>query len=380
MVVVIAPDSFKGSLSALAAAQAMAQGVRRVWPEAVIRLLPMADGGEGTLDAVLAGCGGRRLEAEVTGAHGYPLQAAYALLAAGTAVIEVAQVVGLTLPGVREVAVAERSTRGVGELIRLCLDQGVHRLWIGLGGSATNDGGVGMLAALGARFLDRSGAPIEPTLHGLADFHRADFSGLDSRLADCELHLLTDVINPLCGEHGATAVFGPQKDVLSAEIARFDERLHRFSAAGDRWLGSFLSSQPGSGAAGGLGYALQLLGGRYYSGAETVCQLLGLDAALEGADWVVTGEGRSDSQTHQGKAPWVVAQHAHRQGVPVSLVSGCIAEAAKAQLSVRFDGCFVLAGEDIGVELAMREATSLLVDRVEEAGKAKKKSLQSIPD
>ncbi|MBU1691510.1 MAG: glycerate kinase [Gammaproteobacteria bacterium] len=380
MVVAIAPDSFKGSLSALAAAQAMAQGVRRVWPEAVIRLLPMADGGEGTLDAVLAACGGRRLEAEVTGAHGYPLQAAYALLATGTALIEVAQMVGLTLPGVREVAVAERSTRGIGELIRLCLDQGVRRLWIGLGGSATNDGGVGMLAALGVRFLDRSGTPVEPTLHGLANVHRFDFSGLDPRLADCELNLLTDVINPLCGEQGATAVFGPQKGVLSAEIARFDERLQRFGAAGDRWLGSFLSSQPGTGAAGGLGYALQLLGGHYHSGAEAVCHLLGLDAALEDADWVITGEGRSDSQTLQGKAPWVVAQHAHRQGVPVSLVSGCIAEEAKAQLSVSFDGCFALAGEGAGVELAMREAASLLVDRVEEAGRAKKKSLQSIPD
>jgi glycerate kinase len=373
MKVIVAPDSFKGSLSALAAAQAMAQGVRRVWPDAVIRLLPMADGGEGTLDAVLAACAGGRLEAEVTGAHGCPLQAGYALLADGTALIEVAQVVGLTLPGVCEVAVAERSTRGIGELIRLCLDQGVRRLWIGLGGSATNDGGVGMLAALGARFLDRSGAPIEPTLRGLADFHRADFSGLDPHLADCELHILTDVSNPLCGEQGATAVFGPQKGVHLEEVVRFDARLDHFGTAGDRWLGRFLSSQPGTGAAGGLGYALQLLGGRYRSGAEAVCQLLGLDAALEGADWVITGEGCSDSQTLQGKAPWVVAQHAHRQSVPVSLVSGGIAEEAKAQLAESFDGCFALAGEDVGVERAMREAASLLVDRVEEAGRAKKK-------
>jgi glycerate kinase len=373
MVVVIAPDSFKGSLSALAAAQAMAQGVRRVWPGAAIRLLPMADGGEGTLDAVLAACGGQRLAAEVSGAHGRLLKADYALLADGTALIEVAQMVGLTLPGVREVAVAERSTRGIGELIRQCLDRGVRRLWVGLGGSATNDGGVGMLVALGARFLDRNGTAIEATLNGLADFYQADFSGLDPRLADCEIHLLTDVSNPLCGRRGATAQFGPQKGVPPEEVGCFDARLAHFGSAGDRWLGRILSSQPGTGAAGGLGYALQLLGGRYGSGAEEVCKLLGLDEVLKGADWAITGEGRSDSQTLQGKAPWAVAQHAHRQGVPVSLISGGIAEEAKTHLAECFDGCFALAGNGVEVERAMREAASLLVKRVEEVARERKK-------
>lgn len=365
MVVVIAPDSFKGSLSALQAAQAMAQGVRRVWPDADIRLRPMADGGEGTLDAVLAACGGRRLEAEVTGAHGRPLQASYALLADGTALIEVAQVVGLTLPGVREVTVAERSTRGIGELVRLCLDQGVRRMWIGLGGSATNDGGVGMLAALGARFLDRGGAAIAPTLTGLAEFETADFSGLDPRLSGCELHLLTDVSNPFCGEQGATAVFGPQKGVPPEEVARFDARLAHFGTAGDRWLGRSLSLQPGTGAAGGLGYALQLLGGRYRSGAEAVCQLLGLDAALKGADWAITGEGRSDGQTLLGKAPFVVAQHARRFGVHATLISGNIEAGALARLSDHFDGCFSLASDAVPVHQAMRDAADLLADRAE---------------
>lgn len=199
MRVVIAPDSFKGSLSALEAAQAMARGVRRVWPAADIRLLPMADGGEGTLDAVLAATGGCRLQAVVTGAHGRPLTADYGLLEEAVAVIEVARVVGITLPGVCEVPVAERTTWGIGELMRHCLDQGIRRFWIGLGGSASNDGGAGMLAVLGARFFAGSGAAIAPTLSGLAEFEAADFSGLDSRLKSCEIILLADVNNPLCG-------------------------------------------------------------------------------------------------------------------------------------------------------------------------------------
>lgn len=372
MKVVIAPDSFKGSLSALEAAQAMALGVRRVWPAADIRLLPMADGGEGTLDAVLAAAGGSRLQAAVTGAHGGPVTAGYGLLEDSTAVIEVAQVVGITLPGVREVPVAERTTWGLGELLHHCLDRGVRRFWVGLGGSAGNDAGAGMLAALGARFFAGSGAVIAPTLSGLAEFETADFSGLDPRLSSCEIILLSDVNNPLCGEQGATAVFGVQKGVLPAEIARFDERLRRFGAACDRWLGSPLSERPGTGAAGGLGYALQLLGGRYGSGAETLCGLLGLDGALAGAGWAITGEGGSDAQTLQGKAPFVVAQHARRLGVPVTLISGGIAEDAKPRLAEHFDGCFALAGKGVGAERAMREAASLLADRAEVAAKSKK--------
>lgn len=373
MRVVIAPDSFKGSLSALEAAQAMARGVRRVWPATDIRLFPMADGGEGTLDAVLAATGGSRLQAVVTGAYGKSLTADYGLLEEAVAVIEVARVVGITLPGVREVPVAERTTWGIGELMRHCLDQGIRRFWIGLGGSASNDGGAGMLAALGARFFAGSGAAIAPTLSGLAEFEEADFSGLDPRLKSCEIILLADVNNPLCGECGATAVFGPQKGVLPAEIVRFDERLRRFSAASDRWLGAPLSERPGTGAAGGLGYALQLLGGRYESGAETLCELLGLDGALDGADWAITGEGRSDDQTLQGKSPFVVAQHARRFGVPVMLISGGIDVGALALLSAHFNSCISLVSESVTVQRAMRGAAVLLADCAALAASSEKK-------
>ena len=372
MVVVIAPDSFKGSLSALEAAQAMALGVRRVWPAAEIRLFPLADGGEGTLEALLAATGGQRLQATITGAHGKPVTAAYGRIDDSTVVIEVAQVVGITLLGVREVPVVERTTWGIGELMHHCLDLGVRRFWVGLGGSASNDGGAGMLAALGAQFLDGSGATIVPTLSGLADFHRADFSGLDPRLKSCEIILFADVRSPLCGEDGATAVFGPQKGVLPAEIALFDDRLHRLGAAGDHWLGRDLSEQPGTGAAGGLGYALQLLGGQYGSGAEALCKLLGLDDALAGSDWVITGEGGSDAQTLQGKAPFVVAQHARRFGVPVTLISGNIEAAALARLSDYFDGCFSLASAEVSVHNAMRAAADLLADRAEFVARIRK--------
>lgn len=370
MKVVIAPDSFKGSLSALQAAQAMALGIRRVRPDADIRLFPMADGGEGTLEAVLAATGGKSFQTLIVGAHGNPLMSAYGLLADGTAVIEVAQVVGITLPGVREVPVAERTTWGIGELLRHCLDQGVRRFMVGLGGSATNDGGVGMLAALGARFFDGTGKPCVPTLQGLSLLVEVDLSRLDARLGESEITVLSDVDNPLCGTLGATAVFGPQKGVAAEEVALYDGILQGFAERCDSQLGRALASEPGSGAAGGLGYALRLMGGRLQSGAETVCALMGIDAALQLADWAITGEGRSDAQTLQGKAPYVVARHARQFAVPVTLISGAIEADALPHLSDHFDGCFSLLANGISPAQAMRDAAHLLADCAESAAKS----------
>lgn len=376
MKVVIAPDSFKGSLGALQVAQALALGVRRVWPEADIRLFPMADGGEGTLEAVLAATGGKRLDASVTGAHGKPLAADYGVLADGAAVIEVAQVVGLVLPGVREVPVADRTTQGLGELVRHCLDSGVRRFMVGLGGSATNEGGVGMLAALGARFFDAAGKPVAPTLQGLSQLAQADFSRLDERLRQSEITILSDVDNPLCGESGATAVFGPQKGVAPDDVERCDDILRRYAGLCDAWAGVALSRQPGSGAAGGLGYALKLMGGRLQSGAEAVCAMMGIDAALQDADWAITGEGRSDAQTLQGKAPFVVAQHAKRHGVSVTLISGGIEADSLARLAAYFDACYALTSATVSVSQAMRDAAGLLADRAELAARSRIASAQ----
>jgi len=365
--VVLAPDSFKGCLSARAAAEAMATGLGRVWPDVEIVARPMADGGEGTLEAVLAACGGRRLTARVQGADGRPVEAPYGLVltAAGeTVVLEAAAVVGLPMAG-RE-PVASRSTLGLGELLRHALAAGHSRFLIGLGGSSINDGGAGLLAALGVRLLDAEGRPVAPTPAGLAGLERVDFAGLDPRLKHSRITLMTDVQNPLCGPLGATAVFGPQKGVAAGEIELFDTRLRRLAELCDAWAGAAVSERPGAGSAGGLGYALQLLGGENRSGAEVVAELVGLDAALARADWAITGEGRSDAQTLLGKVPWVVSRHAHAAGVPVSLLSGALDGAALAELAPHFDGCFALPEGPMPLEAAMTDAARLLADRAEQ--------------
>lgn len=358
MRIVIAPDSFKGTLSALQAAQAIARGIRRVLPDADIQLFPMADGGEGTLDAVLFATQGERHSTTVSGVAGAPVQAAYAVLADGTVVIEVAQVVGLSL--IQGSTVAHRSTRGVGELIHHCLGQGLRRFMIGLGGSSTNDAGAGLLAALGVQLHDAHGASIAPTPAGLESLTRVAFGELDPRLASCDITLMTDVDNPLCGPSGATVTFGPQKGVTQEEVSVFDARLANFARLCDARLGNDCAQRPGAGAAGGLGYALMLLGGQRRSGAEVVCEMMQLDAALLEADWVITGEGRSDAQTLHGKLPWVVAQHARRSAVPVVLMSGAIDDASRQELAHHFDDCRALVGEGVALEQAMHAGEQYL--------------------
>lgn len=361
--IVLAPDSFKGSLPASDVALAMENGLRRIWPDAEFHRIPMADGGEGTLDALLAVTGGKRFLASVSGADGRPLEAAYGVLerdGKAVAVLEAAQVVGLPLAG--QTWVGDRTTLGLGELLKLCLDQGIRQFLIGVGGSSTNDGGAGVLAALGGRLLDRQGATVAPTPKGLSELDRIDFSALDSRLKDARITLMSDVTNPLCGPSGATAVFGPQKGVAPQEIAQFDTWLERYAALCDAWHGQNLSAHKGAGAAGGLGYAFQLLGADYRSGAEVVCELSGLDEVLQRADWIITGEGRSDAQTLLGKVPYVVAAHAKHFGVPVTLVSGGMDQASLPQLAEWFDGCFSIMTGPMSLQEAMQNASSLLSD------------------
>jgi len=364
MNIIIAPDSFKGNLSAFDAAHAMAAGIRQAIPAATLRLMPLADGGEGTLDAILFARQGERRTARVTDALGMPISAAYGLLddAQGPiAVLEAAQVVGLMQAGDSDVA--RRSTRGLGELLRHCLDQGLRRFMIGLGGSSTNDGGAGLLAALGVQWLDQAGEEIAPTPQGLANLYRVDFSRLDTRLDACEMILMTDVDIPLCGPDGASALFGPQKGVRAEDVAIFDARLARLAQLCDAHSGRNFAQEPGAGAAGGLGYALMWLGAQRRPGAEVVCELMQLDGALRDAGWVITGEGRSDAQTLHGKLPLVVAQHAKRAGVPVSLLSGVIEASSRAALEAVFNGCYALVGEGVSPAQAMRETARWLTER-----------------
>jgi glycerate 2-kinase len=365
-IVVIAPDSFKGSVSASAAATAIALGLARVWPDAELRLYPMADGGEGTLDAILSR-GGQRRSACVSGAGGTPVDAAYGWIDAGaTAVIEAAQVVGLTDPASVDVDVERRSTKGVGELIHTALDVGARCIMIGLGGSSTNDGGAGMLVALGLSLTDSAGRQVDPTPDGLAALAAIDSGSLDARLVGAPITIMSDVNNPLTGDRGATAIFGPQKGVRRERVAELDARLAHFATLAERAVGRTARNLPGAGAAGGLGFALQLIGGEMRSGAEVVADLIGLDAALTGADWLITGEGRTDLQTLLGKTPLVVARHAAARGVPVTLLSGAVDRAALPELAGHFAGCFSLAFGPTTLEECLRDASARLGDGAEQ--------------
>ena len=364
-VVVIAPNSFKGSMSATEAAAAIAAGVRRVWHDAELRLCPMADGGEGTLAAVLS-AGGERRSARVSGAAGAPVDAAYGLIANDTAIIESAQVVGLTDQGATAHPVERRSTRGLGELIRILLDAGVKRFVAGLGGSSTNDGGAGLLSALGLALLDAKGHSVEPTPAGLEALSRIDASAFDARLAGTRITILSDVDNPLCGKRGATAIFGPQKGVRPESVPTIDARLEHFAKLSEAAVGRSVKDLPGAGAAGGLGFALLLAGGELRSGAEVVADLLGLDTALVGADWLITGEGRTDRQTLLGKAPLVAARHATAHGVPATLISGAIERSDLAELSRVFAGCESIVFGPTTLEACVTDAAALLADRAEQ--------------
>jgi len=369
-VVVIAPDSFKGSLSAQEVAQAIGAGVLRALPEAQLRLCPMADGGEGTLDAMLAQ-GGERRRLRVRGAAQAERDAAVGLLPDGSAVIETAEIVGITDAVAMQTSVEARSTRGLGEAIRVLLDAGARRFFVALGGSSTNDGGAGLLVGLGMKLFDADGRELEPTPAQLTALSRVDVSGLDARLAEASFVAMSDVDNPLTGEHGATAVFGPQKGVTADRIGALDTVLAHFAELAEAALGRPGRALPGAGAAGGLGFALHLLGARFEPGAEVVAAQVGLDAALEHADWLITGEGRSDLQTLHGKAPFIACRHAHAAGVPATLLSGGIDPGALARLGEHFNGCFSPAPGPITLDAAIRDAARLLANEAEQLTRLK---------
>ncbi|WP_321791141.1 glycerate kinase [Caballeronia sp. J97] len=364
-VVVIAPDSFKGSLSAEGVANAIAEGIRRARPDAEIRIRPIADGGEGTLDAMLS-AGGERRMLNVRGAAAARRDAATGLLDDGGAIIETAEVVGITDPDGMAVPVTERSTLGMGEAIRALLDSGARKFYVALGGSSTNDGGAGLLVGLGLKLLDAAGKELDPVPSALAQVARIDASGLDPRVKDAAFVGMSDVDNPLTGDHGATAVFGPQKGVTPEQVATIDAALAHFADLLEPAMGVAKRNEPGAGAAGGLGFALHMLGARFETGAEVVAREIGLDAALEGANWLITGEGRSDVQTLHGKAPFIACKHARDRGVPASLLSGAVDSAALPRLSEFFSGCFSPAPGPITLETAIRDAARLLANEAEQ--------------
>ncbi|HLO04593.1 MAG TPA: glycerate kinase [Symbiobacteriaceae bacterium] len=331
MRIILAPDSFKGSMTAVEAAAAMARGVRQVYPAAEVVELPLADGGEGTVDALVRGSGGELVTLPVRGPLGGPVEASFGLLGDGeTAIIEMAAASGLLLVRPEQRNPGRTTTWGTGELIRAALDRGARQILVGLGGSATNDGGAGLLQALGARLLRADGTPIEPGGEGLLELDQIDLTNLDARLSAVDLVAACDVTNPLTGPTGASAVYGPQKGATPDQIERLDRALALFATVVARDLGRQVAQTPGAGAAGGVGAGLLALGARLAPGIELAMSSLRFAERLAGATLVLTGEGRTDGQTLAGKVPLGVARQAARAGVPTIVISGAVTLDAEA--------------------------------------------------
>ncbi|WP_405777653.1 glycerate kinase [Streptomyces sp. NBC_01538] len=322
----IAADKFKGSLTAVEVAERVSAGLRKAAPGVEIESLPVADGGDGTVAAAVA-AGFERREVRVAGPLGHEVTAAFALRG-DTAVVEMAEASGLQRLPAGVFAPLTASTYGSGELLRAALDAGARTIVFGVGGSATNDGGAGMLSALGARFLDADGAPVPPGGGGLAGLVTADLSGLDARLADVDLVLASDVDNPLTGPTGAPAVYGPQKGASPDDVAALDGALAHYAKVLETvigWKAAEYAAAPGAGAAGGIGYGALVMGARFRPGIEVMLDVLGFADAVDRATLVITGEGSLDEQTLHGKAPAGVAAAARAQGREVVAVCGRLA-------------------------------------------------------
>ncbi|MGW1000379.1 glycerate kinase [Streptomyces sp. NPDC002520] len=359
--VLIAADKFKGSLTAVQVAERVTAGLRRVVPSVEVEALPVADGGDGTVDAAVA-AGFQRREVRVTGPLGDEVTAAFALRG-DTAVVEMAEASGLQRLPAGVFAPLTASTYGSGELLRAALDAGARTIVFGVGGSATTDGGAGMLSALGARFLDADGEPVAPGGGGLAGLARADLSGLDPRLSSVELVLASDVDNPLTGPKGAPAVYGPQKGASPDDVAALDAALAHFAKvleaeAGER--AAEHAAAPGAGAAGGIGYGALLLGARFRAGIEVMLDVLGFAPALERADLVITGEGSLDEQTLHGKAPAGVAAAARAAGKDVVAVCGRLALSEEALLRAGIGRAYPLTSVEPDIAKCIADAGPIL--------------------
>ncbi|MYW66813.1 glycerate kinase [Streptomyces sp. SID8379] len=365
--VLIAADKFKGSLTAVQVAQRVTAGLRRVAPEVTIESVPVADGGDGTVAAAVA-AGFERREARVTGPVGEPVTAAWALRD-GTAVVEMAEASGLQLLPEGEFAPLTSTTYGSGEVIAAALDAGARTIVFGVGGSATTDGGAGMLAALGARFLDGAGAPVGPGGGALAALASADLSGLDPRLADVEIVLASDVDNPLTGPKGAPAIYGPQKGASPEDVAELDAALGHYAKVLSESVGPKAledAESPGAGAAGGIGYgALVALGASFRPGIEVMLDVLGFAPALAKATLVITGEGSLDEQTLHGKAPAGVAAAARAAGIEVVAVCGRLALAPDALGRAGIRRAYALTEVEPDVARCIAEAGPILEDVAE---------------
>jgi glycerate kinase len=366
MKIIIAPDSFKESLPALDVARALEAGFRKIFPAAEYDLVPMADGGEGTVQAMIQATGGKRIPAQVAGPLNQPVDAGFGFLPDPTAVIEMAAASGLPLlrPELRNPMIT--TTWGTGELIRAALDHGAKKIIIGIGGSATVDGGAGALQALGAKLLDENGNPIPPCGRGLKKLAKIDLTSFDPRISQTEILVASDVDNPLTGSKGAARVFGPQKGATPDMVELLDENLKHYAKIIRDQLGIDIEQVPGAGAAGGLGAALiAFCRARLQSGSLLVAQAVNLPARLEGASLCLTGEGQLDSQSKHGKVCHRVAQLAREKNVPTIAVVGSIGRGAEENIPP-LTACFSLVNHPMPLAEAIQNAEALLTAAAEQ--------------
>jgi len=362
MRILIAPDKFKGSLDAGEAAGAIARGFMEGWPEAEVLTCPLADGGEGTMELLVTATGGRTIACEVTGPLGERRQASLGILGDGkTAMVEMAAASGLALVPPEKRDPRYTTSAGTGDLIRRALDEGLRRIIVGIGGSATNDGGAGMAAALGARFLDENGEDLPHGAIYLNNLQAMDLSGLDPRVRESTVLVASDVTNPLLGERGASHVYGPQKGASEYDVRLLETALARLSEVTSRYVTPGYESNPGAGAAGGLGFGLMAFAGAtVLPGIDVVMKAVGFENKLAGCGLVITGEGRLDAQTAYGKTVTGVARVANSHGIPVLALAGEVAEGAEQLRELGVSALLSIARGPMSLEESIRLADPLL--------------------
>lgn len=362
MRIVVAPDSYKGSVSAVAVAQAMERGIFKVFPSAEVCKIPIADGGEGTVEALITATNGQFRQTQVTGPLGDLITAQWGILGDGeTAVIEMAAASGLPLLTPEQRNPRITTTFGTGELLRAALDAGLRKIIMGIGGSATNDGGMGMAQALGIRFTSEDGTELPHGGAALARLKQIDLGGIDSRLRETTITVACDVDNPLCGPRGASAVFGPQKGATPEIVAELDVALAHFATMASAATGRQAADQPGAGAAGGLGAAMLFFTpAQLRPGVDIVLDAVHFAEVVKGAIFVITGEGRTDFQTAFGKAPVGVAKVAKLFNVPVFCLSGALGEGTDTLIDHGIDALLSICDKPMSLEEAMREGDALI--------------------
>jgi glycerate kinase len=367
MKIVVAPQAFKGSLSGPDTAKAIAQGIFRVAPLAQVVLIPVADGGDGTIDALVGSSGGQLFQSQVTGPVNKPVKASWGVMGDGfTAVIEMAKASGLALvqPHQRDPRVT--TTYGTGQLIAKALDRGYRRIIVGLGGSATNDGGAGMAQALGARFMDCQGNELTFGCAALAQLASIDAHNIHPALQESDVLAATDVTNPLCGPTGASAIYSPQKGASPRMVEELDKALETYAQVIQKCLGPDLANVEGAGAAGGLGAGMMAFTGAVLRpGIQVVCEALDFDRNLTGADLVITGEGQVDASTAYNKAPVGVARQAKTKGIPVVLLAGSLGPGYQAVYEYGIDAVVSISDRPMSLGESLARTSDLLADRAE---------------